>query len=148
MGDGDITNQAVCEGTYSGLPPQGRWAGGIDIAMVRQRAKDGLDGNQLAVQQAFPSTKFEQWIKFNAEENIYFSMKARATKPWQVTSQELVQTFVIAKLLSQRATVSVEPATALDQTCTGCKLENILVSSSGMFWNSVSGIDQVAVTLH
>jgi hypothetical protein len=147
-GNGLISNQAVCEGTYSGLTAQGRWTGGIDIAMVRQQASDSSDGNQLAVQQSFPGTKFEQWIQFNAGEHIYFSMKARATKPWQVTSQELVQTFVIAKLLSQRATVEVEPTTALDQTCTGCKLENVLVSSSGMFWNSVSGIDKVAITLN
>ncbi len=146
-GNGDISNQAVCEGTYSGLAPQGRWTGGIDIAMVRQQDKDGADGNQLTVRQSVPGTKFEQWIQFNAGENIYFSMKARATKPWQVTSQELVQTFVIAKLLSQRATVSVEPETALDQTCTGCKLENILVSSSGMFWNSVADVEKVAITL-
>ena len=147
-GNGGIANQAVCEGTYTGLEAQGRWTGGMDIAMVRQQAADSGDGNQLAVQQGFPGTKFEQWIQFNAGENIYFSMKARATKPWQVASQELVQTFVIAKLLSQRATVDVTPATALDATCTGCKLENVLVSSSGMFWNSIANIDNVAITLN
>ena len=99
--------------------------------MVRQRRRDLA--NKLVIGQDNPKTKFERWIQFNAGDNIYFSMRARATKPYQVTSEQLVQTFVIAKLLSARATVAVNPPTALDLTCNGCDLFNVLLSSSGMF---------------
>jgi hypothetical protein len=127
----------------------------MDIAMVRQRATDA--SNRLAIEQVNPATKFAQWIQINAGDNKFFSLKARTTKPWQTTSEQLVQTFVIAKLLSQRATVEVLPSTALDATCNGCDLFNVLLSSSGMFWNSVRDVcvgatgpceNKVAINLH
>ena len=99
-----------------------------------------------------PSSKFNQWIQFTAKEYLYFSLKARVLTPFFVGSDELVQTFVIAKLLSLKATIVIEPSDAADANCNGCDPYNILVSSSGMFWNSrestgTSSLDEVSISL-
>jgi hypothetical protein len=158
--------------TWTMTPPVGTWTGRMEIEASRLHDADAANSElggltssgvwkstkmlEAAVPQLSPDSKFDQWIQFTAKEYLYFSLKARLASPFFVPSDELVQTFVIAKLLSLKGTIVVEPQQADcaigsdGKAVNGCDPYNILVSSSGMFWNSRPGatLSYVAVSLY
>jgi hypothetical protein len=155
VGRGPITNQAACEGTISTLALADRttsrsvWSGSMDLATARQKAAD--ERNAMVVAQNDPSSRYTRPLRMGGGYNVFWSLKSRVTRAWQVTSEQTSQTFVVGMLLSHSATVEVQP----QQAGSGPNLMNVLRSLPGTFWTSALSRcrthgceNKVAVSLH